>query len=234
MDTPYKKEVRQKTKVTVLSTYKLISDYLNALLQDDKEMAVLDIAASPNELLQSVKNDAPDVVLICLMDSEGSNVSVISELFECAPNSKVVLLASPDSQLDQPAALKLGVTGIVGTNQSPRMLIRAIRQVSEGEIWLNQKLVEQLLGESLHTQNGRSNGNGYQKLHELTNRELEVIAMVGRGMNNKDISSMLFISEATVRHHLSSIYSKLHVEDRLNLAIYAYQHKIVVPPASVV
>ena len=81
MDTPYKKEVRQKTKVTVLSTYKLISDYLNALLQDDKEMAVLDIAASPNELLQSVKNDAPDVVLICLMDSEGSNVSVISELF---------------------------------------------------------------------------------------------------------------------------------------------------------
>jgi DNA-binding NarL/FixJ family response regulator len=81
--------------------------------------------------------------------------------------------------------------------------------------------------------NGSVNGGGSHKrgsrVHELTKREIQIIELVGLGMNNKAIAAELKITEATVRHHLSSIYSKLHVEDRLNLAIFAYQTKIVKP-----
>lgn len=233
MDLNFKKVSRQKTQVTIFSTYKLVSDSLRVLLNSDRELAVLDVVGTNTELIQKVSKATPDVLLICLMDNEGKNIEVLPELFKIAPYTKVVILFTPNSQLDQPNALKNGVTGLVGANQNFRTLIRAIRQVSEGEVWLNQKLIAQLLGGDYYVSNNKSKTkSGFYKGDDLTNRENEVIKLVGLGMNNKDISKKLFISEATVRHHLSSIYSKLYIEDRLNLAIFAYQKGIVKPPVS--
>ncbi len=229
MDTFFTNISRKTTKVTILSTYNLTNNCLQVLLESDRELKVLDIVNTKSELVEKVSQNPPDVVLVCLMDNEGKNINAIPELFKAAPHIKVVILSSPNSLLDQPEALKLGVTGIVGTNQNFRTLIRAIRQVSEGEVWLNQKLIAQLLGGSLYSANEYKTKGLYDE-NELTNREREVVALVGIGLNNKDISKRLLISEATVRHHLSSIYSKLYVEDRLNLAIFAYQQGIVQPP----
>lgn len=231
MDTFFDNISRKRTKVTILTTYNLVNDSLRVLLESDRELNVIDIASTNTELLEKVSRNKPDVVLICLMDSEGKDIDVITDLFSVAPQTKVVILSSPNSLLDQPAALKLGVTGIVGTNQNVKVLIRAIRQVSEGEVWLNQKLIAQLLGGNFYVGNGKSEIKGFYKVDDLTTRELEVVEKVGLGMNNKEISKKLYISEATVRHHLSSIYSKLNIEDRLNLAIYAYRQGIVQPPA---
>lgn len=223
----YKEIPRGRTKVTILATHKLISECLKALLQRDRDLSVIDVAGSNADLLDKLSRKQPDVVLICLMENEGKKIDVITDVFKAAPQTRVVILSGPNSSLDQPASLKLGVTGIVGTNQNVKILVRAIRQVSEGGVWLNQKLIEHLVG-------GTSNGNGktdeYSRVGDLTHRELEVVEMVGLGLNNKEVSKKLFISEATVRHHLSSIYGKLNVEDRLNLAIYAYQRRIVEPP----
>ncbi len=220
----------KKTKVTILSTYKLVGDCLKVLLDSDRELRVSEIVGTNSELIQRVSQNAPDVILICLMDDEGKNIDVIADLFLAAPQTKIVILTTPNSLLDQPQALKLGVAGIVGTNQNFRTLIRAIRQVSEGEVWLNQKLIAQLIGGSFYAMNGKSKTSELYKTDDLTNREREVVELVGRGMNNKHISKNLYISEATVRHHLSSIYSKLYIEDRLNLAIFAFQQGIVQPP----
>lgn len=230
MDTFFNNISRKTTRVTILSTYTLVNDCLQVLLESDRELKVQDIVSTKSELIQKISQNPPDVVLVCLMDNEGKNINAIPDLFEAAPHIKVVVLSTPNSMLDQPAALKLGVTGIVGTNQNFRTLIRAIRQVSEGEVWLNQKLIAQLLGGNLYNANEFSKTKGLYNENELTNREREVVGLVGMGLNNKDISKKLHISEATVRHHLSSIYSKLYVKDRLNLAIFAYQQGIVQPP----
>ena len=228
MQSFYKEIPRARTKVTILATRKLISECLKVLLQRDRELTVVDVACTNADLLNKLSKTQPDVVLICLMDDEGKNIEVISDVFKVAPQTKVVILSGPNSSLDQPASLKLGVTGIVGTNQNVKVLVRAIRQVSEGSVWLNQKLIEHLVGGTLNGGNGKI--DEYSKVGDLTTRELEVVEMVGLGLNNKEVSKKLFISEATVRHHLSSIYGKLRVEDRLNLAIYAYQRGIVQPP----
>jgi DNA-binding NarL/FixJ family response regulator len=169
----------------------------------------------------------PDIALLCLMDDEGHQIGFIADLAQKAPGVKIVVLSSPNSNLDQPASLKLGVRGIVGANQNIRVLKRAIQQVFEGEVWLNQRLMDQLLnGSGKNGSNGSSRGS---RVHQLTKREIQIIELVGYGLNNKTIAKRLEISEATVRHHLSSIYSKLHVEDRLNLAIFAYQTGVVKP-----
>jgi len=235
MDTFYNNISRRKTKVMVLATYNLVRNYLRLLLESDRSLSVLDAVGTTAELIEKISRSAPDVVLICLATEEGEDISAITELRQVAPQTKVVILSSPDSSLDQSAALKLGVMGIVGTNQNARILTRAIKQVSEGEVWLNQKLIERLLNNNFSADvGGKSKSKGFFKDDSLTNRELEVVETIGLGMKNKDISKKLFISEATVRHHLSSIYSKLNVEDRLNLAIYAYQQKIVTPPSRTV
>jgi len=229
MDTFLNNISHKATKVTIFSTYNLINDCLQVLLERDRELKVMNIVSTKSDLIQTVSQNPPDVVLVCLMDNEGKNINVIPELFKVAPHIKVVILSTPNSMLDQPEALKLGVTGIVGTNQNFRILIRAIRQVSEGEVWLNQKIIAQLLGGSFYGGDDVSKTKGMYSENELTNREHEVVKLVGVGLNNKEISKKLHISEATVRHHLSSIYSKLYVEDRLNLAIFAYQKGIVQP-----
>ncbi len=228
MDTFINNISHRKTKVSVLATYALVRSSLQLLLESDKELTVLDVAGTTAELIEKVSHNKPDVVLLCLMENEGKNINLMADLLKVAPKTKAIILSSPNSLLDQPSALKLGVTGIVGTNQNTRTLIRAIRQVSEGEIWLNHKVIAQLLDNSFNsTSNGKYKNKGLLRGDDLTKRELEVITMIGLGFNNKEIAKKLYIGEATVRHHLSSIYSKLNIEDRLNLAIYAHQQGII-------
>ncbi len=234
MDTFINNISHRKTRVSVLATYALVRSALQLLLESDKELTIIDVAGTTSELIEKVFHNKPDVVLICLMENEGKNINLIAGLFKVAPKTKVIILSSPNSLLDQPSALKLGVTGIIGTNQSTRILIRAIKQVSEGEVWLNHKVIAQLLDKSFDsTSNSKYKNKGLLRGDDLTKRELEVITMIGLGLNNKEISKKLYIGEATVRHHLSSIYSKLHIEDRLNLAIYAHQQGIISSQVSV-
>jgi two-component system, NarL family, response regulator DegU len=229
MDSYYKNTARRQSKVAIFAPFNLDSDCLKVVIESDPKLSVIDTAVTSSELLEKVSRNKPDVVLIHVPDEEGKNIDLISDLFKLLPQIKVVILSSPNSLLDQPAALKLGVTGIVGTGQNVKVLIRAIRQVSEGEIWLNQKLIAELLDGNFYGNNDKSKNRRFYRANDLTNRELEVVEMVCQGMNNKIISSQLNISTATVRHHLGSIYGKLNIDDRVNLAIYAFRQKIVQP-----
>lgn len=187
-------------------------------------MTVSATAGTNAELLETISRNQPDVTLICLLDGEHENICLIPEILKFAPQTKVVLLVNSNDLLDQKEALKLGAAGIVEMNQNPRSLMHALKQVSEGETCVTKSLLAQLLG---NTMSSKPKHKRYLRNDSLTNRELEVVQMIGQGMKNKNISKQLFISEATVRHHLSSIYGKLAVEDRLNLVIYAYQNGII-------
>jgi DNA-binding NarL/FixJ family response regulator len=230
MDSFFNNISHQKISISILATYALVGSSLKSLLENDRRLNVLNTFGTTLEFIEKVSHNKPDVALICLMENEGENIAVVSDLLKAAPHTKFVILSSPNSLLNHSAALKLGVAGIVGANQSGRVLIQAIRQVSEGEVWLNQKLITELLNDSFNLSKDTKHKNkGNSKSDDLTKRELEVVRMIGLGLTNKDISKKMHIGETTVRHHLSSIYSKLNVEDRLNLAIYAYRRGIVSP-----
>jgi DNA-binding NarL/FixJ family response regulator len=224
---------RKAINVVLFTKYKLISSHLSLLLEDKSEIKIQNIASDSDELLRILPEKKPDVVLFCLMEDEIDKIEVIPQIFEVSPNTKVLVLSALNGKLDQTRVLKLGATGIVGAHQKEEVLIRAIRQVSEGEVCLSKRLISQLLGnggEESHEKNGSNGDSKYSNQNlsnQLTTRELEVVTVMARGLTNKEISKQLFISEATVRHHLSSIYGKLQVDDRLNLVIYAYQHQLV-------
>jgi len=125
-------------------------------------------------------------------------------------------------------AVRLGAVGLVPKERDPEVLLEAITKVAAGEVWLDNLLVASVLSEM--TRRPRSStplDPETIKMKSLTAREREIITLIGQGLKNQTIADRLCISEATVRHHLTSIYGKLTVGDRLELAIYAYRHGLV-------
>jgi len=233
MDAFFNNISHRKIRVTVLATHSLIRSSLQSILETERQLSVLDAVGTSSELLKRISHCKPDVVLICLIENEGKNLNVITDLLAAAPQTKIVVLSSPNSLLDQTEALKLGVSAVVGADQKPQTLLRAIRRTSAGEADFKSKVTIRIIKGNFNLPANAS----YKKAHyfksdDLTKRELEVVKMIGLGLSNRDISKKLYIGETTVRQHLSSIYSKLDVEDRLNLAIYAYRRRIVAPVAA--
>jgi len=125
---------KRPIKISILASLELVSAFLRALLESDKSLKVVDVAEDYNKLLEMAAANPPDIALLCLLDDEGSQIGFISDLVKRAPEVKIIVLSSPNSNLDQPASLKLGVRGIVGANQNIRVLKRAIQQVFEGGV----------------------------------------------------------------------------------------------------
>lgn len=217
--------MKQRINVMVLATFALTRACLESLLRPENEINLTGFARSPSELVEKNWCSKTDVVVLCLMNDEVNYIETIPQLHLINPFLRFVILIEPDRKYDQMAALRMGVAGIVEMNQTSLVLIRAIKQVYEGDTWLSQKLITRLLDDDPSSKN-RSETT-YAKTDNLTKREYEIIDEILMGMSNKKISEKLIISEATVRHHLSSIYSKLYLDDRLNLVIYAYQNGLV-------
>ncbi len=210
--------------VVLISKYQIVQESLKLLIESSRGLSVAGSFSFADDFQEKTELDQADVAVVYI--STGDRVQIISELLQRKPGLPVVLIIASvdlDSQAD---ALKLGAVGIVHKEQNPKLLIEAIRQTYNGETWLNQVLLNKLL------EKDKSNGRASTKNHfrvdaeALTSRELEVVRMIGEGLKNKSIAERLSISEATVRHHLSSIYGKVGVEDRLNLVIFAYQSGI--------
>jgi DNA-binding NarL/FixJ family response regulator len=119
----------------------------------------------------------------------------------------------------------LGARGLVFKQEASEVLIRAIKKVSSGKVWLEQPTANLLA--DLSSRPGTRTAPDMRKMATLTQREREVVMLVAGGLKNKQIAEKLFISEATVSHHLTSIFGKLGVADRLQLLICAYQHGVV-------
>src|SRR5688500_16827853 len=106
MDTYYKNTIHKQYKVSIFAPFNLDSDCLKVMIESDPKLSVIDNAGTSAELLEKVLRNMPDVVLIYVPDDEGANIDLISDLFKFLPQIKVVILSSPNSLLDQPAALK--------------------------------------------------------------------------------------------------------------------------------
>ncbi|MCW5960621.1 MAG: response regulator transcription factor [Pyrinomonadaceae bacterium] len=218
----------RRIQIAVLASASLVNISLKSLIeQTGRRLHVSSLAGSSAELLKKVEGSKPDVVLLCLTDDDSNNAEIIPQIISASPKTRVVVLTQPNGKQNPTDVLKKGAMGIVGLNQSASVLIRAIEQVFDGETWLSQKLVSQILDK-----NSGINRRDFEspRSSDLTNREMQVVRSISSGLSNKEISKTLRISEATVRHHLSSIYGKLNVTDRLNLVIHAYQNGIVKLP----
>lgn len=169
-----------------------------------------------------------DVVLLDL-DVEfahGGRLLNIRTLLDAIGSKPVLLISSgvdPDALQD---LLGHGVAGIVLKSSPCDVLLQAIDSVCRGKVWLQRDVLAQTFADSSHT---RRSCSEVQKIEQLTAREREIISVACTGLTNRQISERLYVSEATVRHHLSSIFSKLGVANRGELIVFAYRHRLLDP-----
>jgi len=140
------------------------------------------------------------------------------------PPKVIVLTDDHGDVADERAAVHAGVRGLVSKKAAPDTLIRAIEKVHAGEVWLPRALIASVLGDIATANRQGHNRIVHTGIQSLTRRELEIIGLISDGLTNRQMADRLFISETTVRHHLTSIFAKLGVPDRLKLVVYAYRH----------
>lgn len=212
-------------QVVIADTQPLTLSGLRTAVADQDDITVLAECKNPECLLDTVRNHSPDVLVLgdeFLKDQLDSLEHLISEVQEI----RVIVLTSRKDPGFLEGALRSGAKGVFHREWPIQQIPMAIRTVTSGEIWLEQTIAARVLEDLL---NRRKTANPEERrIAALTDREREVIHLVGQGLKNKDVSDHLQISEATVSHHLTSIYRKLGVDDRTSLVIYAVKQRLLV------
>jgi len=216
-------------RVMIIDDHAVIRTGLRMLIEQDQTMTVVAMAGTPSEALGLAQSEKPDIIVLDLMLGEEDGLDFLPELCKVSPDSRVLILTGVQSPDSHRTAIRRGAMGIVLKQQAAELLLKAIRKVFDGEVWIDRSMIGTVLNDARSERRGDLDIE-VTKIKSLTAREREVIALVSEGLKNKIIGERLFISETTVTHHLSSIYSKLGVSDRLELVVYAFANNLTKKP----
>ncbi len=202
-----------------------------ALIENSDGLEVAAHAVNPATALQNVDGVAPDIVLLDVDEVPETALRTLQHLRNDMPAAKVLILADGgDAELSRRMA-RAGACGLVSKESTADHLLTAIRRVYKGELCVDRAAASRIVSDATTSLPDREVHPERARIASLTAREKEVIALVARGCNNKSIAAHMNISDNTVRHHLTSIFGKLGVPDRLGLVIYAFRHKLVAQQA---
>jgi DNA-binding NarL/FixJ family response regulator len=215
-------------RVVIVDSHHLIRLGLHCLIETQVDMKVVGEAANREEALHLARSLKPDLIVLDLNFGEENGIDILSALREAAPETRVLVLTGIKDAAVHRQAAKFGAAGVILKEQPVELLLKAMKKVHLGELWLDRSLTGSLFDE-LTQQDKRIDPDEVKKAN-LTARELEIVELIAEGLNNKQIGARLFISETTVTHHLSSIFGKLGVSDRLELVIYAFANSLAKMP----
>lgn len=225
MSTPLSKPIR----VLLVDHQVLVREALGVLIDSKPQFAVVAEAADSETALALVSNEQPDVIVLAVNPAAKSELESIHQLRDAASQARVIVLTDVRDPEAHRSAVRLGAMGLVFKDQPSNVLLNAIERVNAGEAWLDRSLIASVLSGISNSRN-RPPDPAAENIARLIKRELEVVRLVGQGLKNKQIAERLFVSEVTVRHHLTSILSKLELSDRFDLALFAYRHHLADSP----
>ncbi|PYQ32365.1 MAG: hypothetical protein DMF57_13380 [Acidobacteria bacterium] len=215
-----KKPSPAQIAVVLVTNEPIVRAGLRLLIERAEDMTV---AAEANDLAALISTADKFNDHVALIDVDERGLSMLPDFLGRAVNAKVLVLSTANDHERHAVAMRMGARGLVFKENTPEILIKAIQKVHAGEVWLERKMMASVISDMSRVLSGKPDATSRQ-IATLTARERQVVSLIGEGLKNRDIAGRLFITEATVRHHLTSIFGKLDVKDRCELVVYAFRH----------
>jgi two-component system nitrate/nitrite response regulator NarL len=217
---------RQIIGILIVEDHEVVRLGLRHMIEQQPNMKIVGEAINTEDALALASREQPEIIILDLCLGVENGVDIIPELLRISEESRVIVLTGVQDEEMLRRASRLGAMGVIVKDVPADMLIKAINRVHAGELWLNRRLTAALVSELRRPGDGKSSNGEAKKIAQLTEREREIILLIGEGLKNKEIADRLYISETTVRHHITSILGKLQVSDRLQLLIFAYKNNL--------
>jgi DNA-binding NarL/FixJ family response regulator len=213
-------------RVAIADDHPIVRDGLKKLLALESDVEVTGEAGDGRAAIELVQQTDPDVLLLDLRMPNLDGLQALQTIQQTNRRTRVIVLTASEDKNEFVQAMKLGCSGIVLKQTAPDLIVKSIRKVYSGEIWLDSHTTAAVMrqfaspGSELAAQGGGGGGKQRER-SPLSAREREIVALVAQGYKNKEMAEKMFISEQTVKNHLHNIFDKLGVSDRLELALYA-------------
>ncbi|MFK2826350.1 response regulator transcription factor [Bacillus sp. B190/17] len=215
------------TKIVIIDDHQLFREGVKRILEFEESFEVLAEGDDGKEAVGLIETYHPDVVLMDINMPEVNGVEATRGLVEKFPDTKVIILSIHDDENYVTHALKSGAMGYLLKEMDADALIEAVKVVSDGGSYLHPRVTHNLISDYRRLANDEGKGKGFQQtevrrpLHLLTRRECEVLQLLADGKSNRAIGEALYISEKTVKNHVSNILQKMNVNDRTQAVVTA-------------
>jgi two-component system, NarL family, response regulator LiaR len=211
-----------RTSILIADDHEVVRNGIRSYLETITDFHVVGEAASGEEALSQVAELIPDIVLLDLIMPGMDGIETTRRVKQTSPRTQVVVLTSYHEDVHIFPALKAGAISYILKDMKMEKLVDVLHRAVQGEVTLHPRVAARVL------QNIRGeNGEEQPLFTELTDRETDVLKLIASGLTNSQIAEKLVISENTVKGHVSNILSKLHLADRTQVAVYAWQQGIV-------
>jgi len=214
-----------KVRILIADDHPIFRDGLRRLLETEPGLEVVAEAQDGAEAVKLTLEHKPDILLLDLAMPRVTGLGTLKELERVETDTRTILLTAQIERTEIVTALQLGARGVVLKEAATQTLLKSIRCVMDGQYWVGREGVADLV-QTLR-QMMAADEDGRKPHFGLTKRELDIVGAIVSGLPNRDIARKFSISEDTVKHHLTNIFDKTGVSNRLELALFAVHHKLV-------
>lgn len=223
---------KNRIRIAIFDNHALVRAGLRVLIESQPGMVVVGEAGNLTDALAVMSTGKAEIILVDVNLPSESITDIIPSLVKANEKGRLILVTGSSNPQIHQQAVEGGVMGVVYKTQPPEILFKAIEKVHVGEVWLERSMIANVLSRLSRNHQPIRISSETESITQLSEREKQIIRLIGEGFKNKRISTQLCISETTVRHHLTSIYGKLGVSDRLELLVFAHRYGLVKSPNS--
>ncbi|WMM26854.1 response regulator transcription factor [Tissierella sp. MB52-C2] len=210
-------------RVVIADDHQLIREGIRQILELEDNIVVVGQACNGEEAFSMAEELEPDIILLDINMPKLNGIETLKRIKDMGIKTKIIILTIHEDREYILKTLKLGADGYMLKDLSADSLIKGIQNVAKGQKYIQPSVANLVKEFSNYEEYSDANIN---KIKSLTKREYEVLILIAEGLNNKDIAENLYISEKTVKNHISNIFKKLDINDRVQAAIFAYKNNI--------
>lgn len=222
---------RARLRIFIFSEHAIYCDSLRTLLDQNAGLHVVGSAAVWDMAVPAARTCRPDIIVLDLHTPPFPRGDIVSALLAACHSARIIMLAPQVGEREVRDAVRLGVRGVVPKSVAGDVLSKSIRAVAAGQYWFDRETLIRFVQTVGSTGASLSTGSNPHHPFGLTRRELEIVSGMVNGGSNKQIASECGISEKTVKRHLTNIFDKLGLSKRLELAVFALEHRLIARPS---